>query len=152
MVDKEPIATTVEILERSKSKYELTLAEFPTFPVAKSNLKLPKSRVFEDTILGKDGEAVKRIWTVIPHESLGFGTPSTHATLFELMQIWKEQGFASQYIHFKSIFHLLKRIGKGTGNSQYKQIEKDLEVLVGIIIKAKNAFWDISVRLSPSEA
>ncbi|MEW6659691.1 MAG: hypothetical protein AB1424_13625 [Thermodesulfobacteriota bacterium] len=133
---------TPEILEISK--YELTLAEFPTFTLAKGSLYLQKARerVFEDTISGKNGEPVRRIWTVIPHESLGFGTPSTHSTLFELMQIWKEQGFASQYINFKSIFHLLKRMGKGTGNSQYKQIEKDLEVLVGIIIKAQNAFWD----------
>jgi len=131
---------STEILERSK--YELTLAEFPTFPVAKSKMGAMKPRVFEDTITGKDGEPVKRIWMVIPHGNGGFGTPSTHATLFEILQIWKEQGFASQHIQFRSIFHLLKRMGKATGNSQYKQILKDLEILVGITIKAKNAFWD----------
>jgi hypothetical protein len=139
MSDQKKIHTP-EIPDRSN--YELTLAEFPTFPVAKSKLEPPRPRVFEDTITGKDGELVRRIWTVIPHRSLGFGTPSTHATLFEIMQIWKEQGFASQYIQFGSIFHLLKRMWKGTGNSQYKQVLKDLEILVGITIKAVNAFWD----------
>jgi len=125
-----------------KSKYELTLAEFPTFPVAKSKLKATKPRLFEDTITGKNGEPVRRKWMVIPHGNGGFGSPSTHATLFEILQIWKEQGFASQYIQFRSIFHLLKRMGKATGNSQYMQILKDLEILVGITIKATNAFWD----------
>lgn len=129
-----------EIQERSK--YELTLAEFPTFPVAKSKPDATKPRVFEDTITGKDGESIRRIWMVIPHGTLGFGTPSTHATLFEILQIWKEEGFAHQYIQFGSIFHLLKRMGKATGNSQYKQVLKDLEVLVGITIKTTNAFWD----------
>ena len=101
-----------------------------------------KPRVFEDTITGKYGEPIKRVWTLIPHGELGFGSPSTHSTLFELLQIWKEDGFSTQYIKFGSVFNVLKRMGKKTGISQYKQINKDLEVLVGITIKAKNAFWD----------
>lgn len=133
-----------EILE--KSKYELTLAEFPTFPVSKNQPEAFKPRVFEDTINGKDGEVVKRKWTFIPHGEFGFGTPSTHSTLFELLQVWKEDGFSSQYIQFGSVFNMLKRMGKKTGNSQYKQIIKDLEILVGITIKAKNAFWDNELR------
>lgn len=133
-----------EILE--KSKYELTLAEFPTFPVSKNQPEAFKPRVFEDTITGKDGEVVKRKWTFIPHGEFGFGTPSTHSTLFELLQVWKEDGFSSQYIQFGSVFNMLKRMGKKTGNSQYKQIIKDLEILVGITIKAKNAFWDNELR------
>jgi hypothetical protein len=134
----------MEILERSK--YELTLAEFPTFPIAKTKQEALKPRLFEDTITGKDGEPIKRRWAFIPHGELGFGTPSTHSTLFELLQIWKEEGFTSQYIQFGSVFHLLKRMGKATGNSQYKQIVKDLEILVGITIKAKNAFWDNELK------
>jgi hypothetical protein len=133
-----------EILE--KSKYELTLAEFPTFPVSKNQLGATKPRVFEDTITGKDGEVVPRKWTFVPHGEFGFGTPSTHSTLFELLQVWKEDGFRSQYIQFGSVFNMLKRMGKKTGNSQYKQIIKDLEILVGITIKAKNAFWDNELR------
>jgi hypothetical protein len=131
-----------KIADKTKSKYELTLAEFPTFAVSTAKVAALKPRVFEDTITGKDGEPVKRVWTLIPHGELGFGTPSTHSTLFELLQIWKEDGFSSQYIKFGSVFNVLKRIGKKTGISQYKQINKDLEILVGMTIKAKNAFWD----------
>jgi hypothetical protein len=35
---------------------------------------------------------------------------------------------------------------KAIGNSQYKQIVKDLEILVGITVKAKNAFWDNELK------
>lgn len=133
-----------EIIEQGK--YELTLAEFPTFPVAKFKQEALKPRIFEDSITGKDGEPIKRRWTFIPHGELGFGTPSTHSTLFELLQIWKEEGFSTQYIQFGSVFSLLKRMGKATGNSQYKQIVKDLDILVGITVKAKNAFWDNELK------
>jgi hypothetical protein len=136
-----------ETVDKTRSKYELTLAEFPTFPVSKNQSEAFKIRVFEDTIAGKDGEVIKRNWTLVPHGEFGFGTPSTHSTLFELLQIWKEAGFSSQYIRFGSVFNLLKRMGKkAIGNSQYKQIVKDLEILVGITVKAKNAFWDNELK------
>jgi hypothetical protein len=131
-----------KITDKTRSKYELTLAEFPTFSVSTAKVAALKPRVFEDTINGKDGEPIKRVWTLIPHGTLGFGTPSTHSTLFELLQIWKEDGFSPQYIKFGSVFNVLKRMGKKTGISQYKQIDKNLEILIGITIKAKNAFWD----------
>jgi hypothetical protein len=118
-----------KITDKTRSKYELTLAEFPTFAVSTAKVAALKPRVFEDTITGKDGELIKRIWTLIPHGELGFGTPSTHSTLFELLQIWKEDGFSSQYIKFGSVFNVLKRIGKKTGISQYKQINKDLRAI-----------------------
>lgn len=136
-----------KIADKTRSKYELTLAEFPTFPVSKNQPEAFKTRVFEDTITGKDGTVIKRNWTLVPHGEFGFGTPSTHSTLFELLQIWKEAGFSSQYIQFGSVFNLLKRMGKkAIGNSQYKQIVKDLEILVGITVKAKNAFWDNELK------
>jgi hypothetical protein len=62
------------------------------------------------------------------------------------LQIWKEDDFSSQYIRFGSVYNMLKRMGKKTGISQYKQIIKDLEILVGITIKAKNAFWDNELK------
>jgi len=56
-----------KIAEKTRSKYELTLAEFPTFPVAKAKVSPLKPRVFEDTIMGKNREPIKRRWTIIPH-------------------------------------------------------------------------------------
>lgn len=141
---EEKKAQELEIID--KSKYELTLAEFPVFLLSKKGIKDIKSIEYEDTIIGKDREVVKRKWKVLPHSELGFGTASTFETFFELFQIWKELSFNDQYIQFGSIFNLLKRMGKKTGKSQYTQVAKDLETLVGITIKAKNAFWDNEVK------
>jgi len=128
--------------EAIKSKYELTLSEFPIFILSKKTNKMIKSIDYEDTIIGKDNKIVKREWKVFPDSELGFGTASTFETLFDLFQIWKEQNFEGQYIQFGTIYHLLKRKGQSTGRQQYRQIIKDLNCLVGLRITAKNAFWD----------
>jgi len=128
--------------EISKSRFELTLAEFPIFNLSKQTKKKKESIVYEDSITGKDGQAVQRKWEVMPHPYLGHGTPSTFATLFDLFQIWKENNFERQSINFGSIYSLIKRRDASLNMQQYRQIRNDLECLVGITIKAKNAFWD----------
>jgi len=132
--------------ELSKSKYELTLSEFPIFILSKSAKKDIKSIVYEDTITGKDNQLVKREWKVIPDAEHGFGTASTFETLYDLFQIWKENNFAEQSIQFGSIYNLLKRKGQSVNNQQYQKIIKDLHCLVGIRITAKNAFWDNTLQ------
>ncbi len=126
----------------SKSKYELTLSEFPIFILSKKTSDDIKAITYEDTIIGKEHEIVKREWRVFPDAELGFGTASTFETLFDLFQIWKEQNFKEPFIQFGTVYHLLKRKGENTGKTQYKQIIKDLTCLVGLRIQAKNAFWD----------
>lgn len=125
-----------------KCKYELTLSEFPIFMLSKKADKDIRSIDYEDTIVGKDNAIIRREWRVFPDSQHGFGTASTFETLFDLFQIWKEQGLNSQYIQFGSMYHLLKRKGQSTGSRQYRQIIKDLHCLVGIRIAANNAFWD----------
>lgn len=128
--------------EISKSKYELTLSEFPIFILSKKTVDDLKGIIYEDTIVGKDYEIVKREWQVLPDSRLGFGTASTFETLFDLFQIWKDQGFKDPFIQFGTIYQLLKRKEQKHGKTQYQQIVKDLKCLVGIRIEAKNAFWD----------
>lgn len=128
--------------EISKSRFELTLAEFPIFNLSKQTKKKKEPIVYEDSITGKDGQNVKRRWEVLPHPHLGHGTPSTFKTLFDLFQIWKENNFERQSINFGSIYGLIKRRDASLNMQQYRQIKNDLECLVGITIKAKNAFWD----------
>lgn len=129
----------------SRSKYELTLAEFPIFLLSRSKEDARKVIEYKDQIIGKGGKQVDREWRVFPSAS-GFGTESTFSTLFELFQIWKEDNFNQQTIHFLSIYNILKRKGLNTSNQQYKQVQRDLDCLVGITIKAKNAFWDNDVK------
>ena len=126
-----------------------TLAEFPLFLLAKGGRGKKESIQvieYEDTIKGKDGEIIKREWKVYPHSTLGFGNASTFETLYDLFQIWKENNFNSQNIYFKSIYNVLIRRGKNTSVKEYERINRDLDCLIGITIKAKNAFWDNEVK------
>jgi hypothetical protein len=137
----------------ASSKYEMNLAEFPLAILSKQRpkgLKVieyhdTKVKViqYEDTIRGKDGELVPRRWMVIPSLRYGFGSPQLVSLLFELFQIWKEQGFASPQIRFGSITHLVKRQGlTDTDTRAFQRIRKDLRALTEVTIDAENAFWD----------
>jgi len=138
--------TLPQISDKTRGKYELTLAEFPVFLLSKKEHKDIEAIEYQDTITGKEGQIVNRVWKVYPHNKFGLGTESTFETLFELFQIWKESNFNGQYIRFGSIYSLLKRKGKGTGTKEYRRIVRDLNCLVGITIEAKNAFWDNEAR------
>jgi len=129
--------------EVSQSKYELTLAEFPIFLLSKKGKKDIDCLTYEDTINGRDNLPVKRTWKVYPDAKHGFGTESTFKTLFDLFQLWKDQEFTSQFIHFGSVFNLIKQRGSTSDSNQnYNTVVRDLRCLVGMVIEAQNAFWD----------
>jgi hypothetical protein len=97
----------------------------------------------ESAISGNNGELIQREWTVSPSARFGFGSTTITGTLFELFQIWKEQGFDSPHIRFGSVYNLIQRMGhRTTDDSAYERIRHDLTALVEISIEAKNAFWD----------
>jgi hypothetical protein len=123
-----------------KGRYEMSLAEFPVTLLSKSNGK--ECIEYRDTIRGKDNLEVLRSWKVYPDAKLGFGTASTLSTLYELFQVWKEQRFCSKTITFGSLYSLSRRKGIVPTNTSYETLRKDLRCLTGIVIEAKNAFWD----------
>jgi hypothetical protein len=126
-----------------RSKYEMNLAEFPLALLAKRKLKEVRVIEYDDTISGANGEMIQRKWTVSPSARFGFGSTAITATLFELFQIWKDQGFQSRNIQFQSIYNLIQRMGdRTTSDKAYERIRNDLTALAEISIEAKNAFWD----------
>ena len=126
-----------------RPKYEMNLAEFPLAFLTTRIPKDAKYLIYEDEITGENGNKVPRTWKVLPHPLHGFLTPSGQSTLFELFQIWKEGNFESQVICFGNIYQLIKRKNLSQGDEKtYERIERDLDTLIGIIIEAKNAFWD----------
>jgi hypothetical protein len=128
----------------SKSKYEFNMAEFPFSLISSNRLDRSKitSIIYEDTINGKNGQIIPRKWEVSPVVSHGFGSTQMISLVFELMQICKEQEFASPIIRFESLYNLLKRMGLKNESTTYKRLRHDLEALVGLTFNAKNAFWD----------
>lgn len=131
----------------SKSKYELSLAEFPIFnlskdPLIKQRKPYNQPYVYQDQIIGKDHIKVQRIWNVWPDSQYGHGSPSTLSTFFDLFQIWSEKNFENEYVHFGSLYNLAKKRGVIRSMNFYRQLRRDLSCLVGIKIVAQNAFWD----------
>lgn len=128
-----------------KGKYELSLSEFPVTLLSKT--KLDKDFIeYRDTIVGKNNEVVERVWRVYPDAKWGFGASSTFSSLYELFQLWKEQGFRDKTITFGSLYSFAKRKGIIPTNTAYNTLKKDLRCLTGLVIEAKNAFWDNEKR------
>ena len=127
-------------------RYELTIAEFPVGVLSKAPRKSMEPIVYKDAIEGKDGKPVERTWKVLPDPEHGFGGPTTIGTLFEVFQIWNEEGFRERQINFGSIYKLLDRKYKSKGRENYKGMVRDLETLAGLEFDAINSFWDSEKR------
>ena len=127
----------------SRPHYEFTLAEFPVSILSKKDHPI-KILEYRDFIEGKNGQLVERVWKVRPDSEFGFGGPSTIGTLFELFQIWKDDGFQERNIKFGSIYNLLSRkfLKAKKGKRVYDVVIRDLEALAHITFDAINAFWD----------
>ncbi len=126
------------------SRYDFNLVEFPIFVFAKKGEgRHIKEIVYRDTISGKNGETVERVWTVYPDTKYGFGSETTLSTLYDLFQIWSAAGFEDKKIKFGTINNLLKMRGISYADKQdYQRVLRDLYCLQGINIDTKNAFWD----------
>jgi len=126
------------------SRYDFNLVEFPIFVFAKKGEgKHIKEIVYRDTISGKNGETVERVWTVLPDSKYGFGSETTLSTLYDLFQIWSAADFEDKKIKFGTINNLLKMRGIAYADKQdYQRVLRDLYCLQGINIDTKNAFWD----------
>lgn len=128
--------------KRRTAKYELTLAEFPIFILSKTGRPAVSVIEYQDQIRGKGGKMIDRCWRVYPDSKYGHLGPSAQSTMFELFQIWKDQGFEGRAINFGTIHSIVKRRGLTRTKSAYDSIRRDLYCLVGIRIEADNAFWD----------
>ncbi|MDD5673644.1 MAG: replication initiator protein A [Chitinivibrionales bacterium] len=144
------------------SAYDINFAEFPLAYLNTGKLPdgVSKTRFeYKDIINGPGGKPVERHWTIEARATekveseeegvkkneivqLGFGGPSTLELIYELFQIWKEQGFKENKIHIGSYYYLLKRLGWGTGKAQYVQLQRTLNCLNGLHIDGQSCFYN----------
>jgi|RhiMetdeSRZDD1v2_1073273.scaffolds.fasta_scaffold324581_2 hypothetical protein len=126
-----------------RSKYEMNLAEFPYAVLSKNHPDKLAVIEYEDTIKGKNGAVIARLWRLKPSIEYGFGSTELTSLLFEIFQIWKEQGFQSRRIYVGSIYNLIQRMNLSvTSTKTYERITADLHALVEMSVEARNAFWD----------
>jgi hypothetical protein len=126
-------------------RYDLDLAEFPIFRFHKnelSNFDINTPLAYTDTIKGKDGEPVPRTWHVYPSR-YGFGGASTMLLLYDLIQLYLEQGATGNQIQFGTLHSLFQRRGQRRPSERdYKRMMRDIDILRGLDFHAENAFWD----------
>lgn len=126
-------------------RYDFDLAEFPLFKLHKPRLNKHDTRqplVYTDTITGKDGQPVVREWKAYP-SPYGFGGASTQSLLFDLLQLYIEQGARGTQIQFGTLRALFQRRGgRNPSVRDYARLRRDIKVLCGYRFECKNAFWD----------
>lgn len=144
----EPISNPPEPLSIEKGetqgRYDFDLAEFPMFHYEKTtHSKRTEPILYTDTIKGKDGAEIIREWKVYPSAVHGFGNSSTQLVLYELLQLWVDQGCKGSQIQFGTLrSHLMRRSQRRPSSKDFERLRRDLEILCGCRFHCKNAFWD----------
>ncbi len=126
-------------------RYDFDLAEFPLFRFCKPKMGSHGRDpiVYTDTIRGKDGESVTRRWKAYPGP-FGFGGASTHVMLYDLLQLYVEQGCLGSQIQFGTLRAVFRRRqpDRHPGAADFRRMRRDLDILEGYHFKCTNAFWD----------
>jgi hypothetical protein len=134
----------IETTSGPTGRYDFDLAEFPFFHFDRNpDVPLKDPITYTDTITGKDGQAVVRQWKVYPSAAYGFGGPTTQLVLYDLLQLYIEQGCKGNQIQFGTLYHLLQRRGiRNPSTRDYQRLRRDIEILCSCRFHCKNAFWD----------
>lgn len=125
-------------------RYDFDLAEFPLFRLNKlADHGAGKEPLrYTDTITGRDGKPLERQWAVYPGP-FGFGGQSAQVLLFDLLQLYCEQGARGSQIQFGTLRSLFLRRGQRNPSVRdYDRLRRDFDVLRGYDIQCRNAFWD----------
>ena len=130
-------------------RYDFDIAEFPLFNLSRNrpNPWGDGPLVYRDIIRGKDREPVERVWKVYPG-AFGFGSQSTQDMLYDLIQLYVEQGCEGTYLHFQTLNRIYRRRHGGVyaGPKDYRRMKRDIDILRGYDFHAENAFWDRETR------
>lgn len=123
------------------SRDEMNLAEFPLTVLSTRSDPSIKTLEFSDTITGKSGDTIQRKWTITGADKFGLPTASDDEVLLGLLKLSVDKGFESPKIFFTR-YELLKTLQWTTEGRSYSRLQKALDRLSGVRIKAANAFYD----------
>lgn len=128
-------------------RYDFDLAEFPLFRLDKGGGRGSRDPlVYTDTIRGGDGAPVTRTWKTYPGP-FGFGGSTAQVLLFDLLQLYAEQGARGSQIQFGTLRSLFQRHSdRHPSKKDYDRLRRDLDVLRGYDFHCTNAFWDRTRR------
>ncbi len=126
----------------ASGRYDFDLAEFPLFRFHRTPAKSRDPLAYTDAITGRDGKPVAREWKAYPGP-FGFGGASTQTLLYDLLQLYVEQGARGSQIQFGTLRSLFLRRGeRNPSKRDYDRMRRDLDILRGYDFHCRNAFWD----------
>lgn len=127
------------------SRDEMNLAEFPlTLLTTRVDQKI-KTLEFRDSIKSKNGELINREWIITGADKFGLPTASDDEVLLGLLKLTVDQGFSGRKIYFTR-YELMKALRWTTEGRNYKRLQRALDRLSGVRIKATNAFYDNTTK------
>jgi Replication initiator protein A len=130
----------------SISRDEMNLAEFPiTVLSTRCNPHL-KTLEFSDTITSKNGDLINRQWLITGADKFGLPTASDDEILLGLLKLSVDSGMKGRKVYFTR-YELLKVLRWSTEGRNYSRLQKALDRLTGVRIKATNAFYDNDAKL-----
>ncbi len=132
-----------ESLRRSSriSRDEMNLVEFPLAVLSTRTDSNIKTLEFKDSIKGKSGEVINRSWIITGADKFGLPTSSDEEVLLGLLKLTVDSGFEQRKIYFTR-YELLRILRWTTEGRSYTRLQRALDRLSGVRIKATNAFYD----------
>jgi plasmid replication initiation protein len=129
---------------RRKSKIggkdEMNLAEFP-FASLKRQGDGRNVIEYEGWATDEQGNRYHHRWAASASALAGLPTEYDERIYVALMALTAQQGFESRKVTF-SLAEVLRLLGVGDSQEDYKTVERALDRLVGVTIYSKDAFWD----------
>lgn len=123
------------------SRDEMNLAEFPlTVLSTRANPNI-KTLEFKDVVINKNGKEINREWVITGTDKFGLPTSSDDEVLLGLLKLTVDGQFKEKKIFFTR-YELLKVLRWSTEGKSYVRLQKALDRLTGVRIKATNAFFD----------
>ena len=119
----------------------MNLAEFPLAVLSTRGNTQTKTLEFSDTVKSKNGEPVVRSWIITGADKFGLPTSSDDEVLLGLLKLTVDQSLNDRKIFFTR-YELMKSLRWPTEGRNYIRLQKALDRLSGVRIKATNAFYD----------
>lgn len=127
------------------SRDEMNLAEFPLTVLSTRATPGIKTLEFSDSVRGKNGEVINRQWIITGADKFGLPTSSDDEVLLGLLKLTVDDGIVNRKVFFTR-YELLKALRWTTEGRSYSRLQKALDRLSGVRIKATNAFYDNDLK------
>lgn len=123
------------------SRDEMNLAEFPITMLSTRSDPSIKTLEFSDSVKGKNGDLIERKWIITGADKFGLPTASDDEVLLGLLKATVDDGFRERKVFFTR-YELLRTLRWTTEGRSYQRLQRALDRLSGVRIKASNGFYD----------